>query len=160
MAALCDGCRTSEEQGRSTIEMLEPLNPPTANAKGTASIEDNKVVNALDPELIGDLAKPVYPPNAMAGHAGRCIVFVTITISTAVEVSEVIPSWQRLNIPNRYSNDFLEAVRAATRKWKFKPARNVYWEKDPSGDLKYKGTEIVPARIDIKFTFEASGIVR
>jgi hypothetical protein len=110
--------------------------------------------------LIGDPLKPTYPPSALAAHAGECVVFVTITIDPTGMVSDVTPSWQRVNLPNRFSDEFLDAIRVAVRSWKFEPARNVYWEKDGSGDLKYLSTETLSAKTDIKFTFEASGSVR
>jgi hypothetical protein len=68
-------------------------------------------------------------------------------------VSEVIPSWQRLNVPNAYSDEFLAAIRVAARNWRFEPARLVYWEKTGDEDLKYLYAVVVAARTDIKVTF-------
>jgi hypothetical protein len=155
------GCRTPVPEGRSSIEMLEPIAtpPPKSDAKGDVSAT-NIVINEIPPSIIGDLAKPVYPAAALAAHAGECIVFVTITIDPNGTVSEVRPSWQRLNIPGKFSEDFLEAVRAAVQRWKFEPARNVYWAKEGDGELRYMNAETVSAQTDVKFTFEASGSVR
>jgi hypothetical protein len=148
------------ERGASTIEMLEPISPPTpsSDAKGEASV-GSTIVNPIPPSVVGSLAKPEYPPSALAAHAGECVVFVTITIGPSGTVSEVVPSWQRVNIPNRFSGQYLDAIRQAVRSWRFEPARDVYWEKDAGGDLKYVRTETVPAKVDIKFTFDPSGAV-
>jgi hypothetical protein len=141
--------------------MLEPIvkPPPKSGAKGEVAAS-NIVINPIPPSSIGDLLKPVYPPAALAAHAGECVISVTLTIDSQGLVSEVAPSWQRVNIPNRFSDQFIEAIRLAVRSWRFEPARNVYWEKDGSGDLKYLSTETLSAQTDVRFTFEASGGVR
>lgn len=154
------GCSGPPREGRSSVELLEPIPDPSGTAKGQAEREENVVIVAIDPSLIGELVKPVYPRDALVARAGECIIFVTITIDTDGRVADVRNSWQRLNVPNRFSDRFLEAVKTAVGKWRFEPARNVYWQKDPNGELKYVRTEIVAARTDIKFTFEASGTVR
>jgi hypothetical protein len=148
------------DRGVSTIEMLEPIAPttPTSDAKGEVSA-GSTIINPIPPSVIGTLAKPEYPAAALAAHAGECVVFVTVTIGPSGTVSEVAPSWQRVNIPNRFSEQYLDAIRKAVRSWRFEPARDVYWEKDSGGDLKYVRTDTVPARIDIKFTFDSKGAV-
>jgi hypothetical protein len=155
------GCRTTLPQGKSSFEMLEPAATPPAgtNAKGETSI-GSTFVNQIPPSVVGQLASPVYPAAALAAHAGECVVYVTITIGIDGTVSEVRPSWRRMNIPDRFSDAFLEAIRVAVGSWRFEPARNVFWGKRPDGELKYISTETLAAQTDIKFTFEASGIVR
>jgi outer membrane biosynthesis protein TonB len=140
--------------------MLSPIAAPQASTAKTGEASDSIVLNDIPPSVIGDLAKPVYPAAALAAHAGACIVYVTIAIDTKGAVSEVTPSWQRLNIPNRFSQEFFEAVKEAVRMWKFEPARRVYWQKAGNEDLKYIKTEIIPVQTDIRFTFETSGTVR
>jgi hypothetical protein len=149
------------QQGRSSVEWLEPNNPtpPKSGAKGEVTTT-GIVINDIPPSLIGIVAKPDYPAAALAAHAGDCVIFATITIDTTGTVSEIRPSWQRVNVPNRFSADFFEAVRVAVGSRKFEPARNVFWENDGSGDPKYLGTEVVSAQTDVKFTLEASGRVR
>jgi len=155
------GCRTTLPQGKSSFEMLEPAaTPPSESAaKGEISI-GSTFVNRIPPSVVGQLASPVYPTAALAAHAGECIVYVTITIGADGTVSEVRPSWQRMNIPSRFSDAFLESIREAVGSWRFQPARNVFWGKQADGELKYISTETLAARTDIKFTFEASGLVR
>jgi outer membrane biosynthesis protein TonB len=141
--------------------MLEPAATPQSgrNAKGEISI-GSTFVNQIPPSFIGQLTSPVYPASALAAHAGECVVFVTITIGVDGTVSEVRPSWQRMYIPSRFSDTFLEAIKEAVGNWRFQPARNVYWEKQTDGELKYISNETLAAQTDVKFTFEASGVVR
>jgi hypothetical protein len=141
--------------------MLEPIVPPpsASDAKGDVAAS-NVVINPIPPSIIGNLVAPVYPPAALASHAGECTIYATLTIDTRGMVSEVSSTWQRVNIPNAFSDEFIEAIRIAVKRWRFEPARNVYWEKDGSGDLKYMSTETRPSKIDIKFIFEATGRVR
>jgi hypothetical protein len=154
------GCRSVPEQGSSSMEMLDPIAAPQATTDKKAEPSSAIVVVDIPPTFKGEIAKPVYPPAALAAHAGIHVVYVTITIDTTGIVTEIAPSWQRLNIPDRFSDDFLEAVRTAVRAWRFEPARYVYWRKTPDGDLAYSYAETVPAKTDIKFTFESSGTVR
>jgi outer membrane biosynthesis protein TonB len=147
-------------QGTSSIEMLPPIASPQAGTDKSGEVSANIVINDIPPSAIGELARPAYPAAALAAGAGSCVVYATITIDARGRVTEVVPSWQRLNVPNRYSDEFLEAVKAAVRGWRFEPARVVTWEKTGNDDLKYLGTETIPVRTDVKFTFEASGAVR
>jgi hypothetical protein len=154
-------CGTSPRHGTSSIELLEPIRepPPVSGAKGDITPTD-VFINEIPPSIVGELAGPVYPAQALAAHAGACVVFATITIDTKGNVSDVHPSWQRLNIPGKFSEAFFEAVREAVSRWKFEPARNVYWERDKNDELKYLNTEALTVQTDVKFTFEASGRVR
>jgi outer membrane biosynthesis protein TonB len=140
--------------------MLEPAAPAQAEASGKAEASTAIVVVDIAPSLVDELTDPVYPADALAARLGDCVVYVTITIDASGSVSEVIPSWRRLNIPNRYSDDFLDAIRVAARSWKFEPARLVYWEKTRDEDLKYLYAVAVPAKTDVKVTFAAAGKVR
>jgi hypothetical protein len=152
-------CRSAAVQGQSTIEVLEPMATPQPGTTHKAEASSDIIVDDLSPSLIGELAKPAYPANALAAHVGECFVFVTVTIDAKGAVSEAVLSWGRLNIPNRYSEEFLEAARTAVRSWRFEPARLVYWKRNGTGEPSYLYTEIVPAKADIKFTFEATGKV-
>jgi len=147
-------------RGTGSIELLPPIASPQAGTDKTGEVSGNIVINDIPPSAIGELARPAYPAGALAAGAGTCIVYATITIDARGRVTEVVPSWQRLNIPNRFSGEFLEAVRAAVGRWTFEPARIVTWEKTGDDDLNYLGTETIPVRTDVKFTFEASGAVR
>ncbi len=97
--------------------------------------------------------------DALAAQAGKCVVFVTITIDARGTVTEVLPTWQRLSIPNRFSDEFLDAVKVAVRSWRFKPARIVYWEKTGNDDLSiWHGDDFGPDRRQL--TSKSSGKVQ
>jgi outer membrane biosynthesis protein TonB len=156
------GCAAAPEHGNSSLEVLEPtpeIELPDKSAKMSVGVPDI-FVNDIPPSLKGELSRPAYPSTALMAHAGGCVIYATVTIDTTGAVSEVTPSWRRLNIPNRYSDDFLAAVKETVRKWHFEPARHVYWKIMKDGDLSYIRTETVPAMIDVKFTFESNGRVR
>jgi hypothetical protein len=146
--------------GKSSIEMLEPTAPAQSKASGQAEASTAIVVVDIAPTVIDELTDPIYPADALAALVGDCVLYVTITIDSSGSVSEVIPSWKRPNIPNRYSDEFLDAIRVAARSWKFEPARLVYWEKTKDEDLKYLYAVVVPAMTDIKVAFAAAGRVR
>jgi outer membrane biosynthesis protein TonB len=140
--------------------MLAPIPSPSAKTDRKAEASKDIVVDEIPPSAIGELARPVYPHDALAAGAGECAVYVTVAIDRDGRVSEVTPSWDRLNIPSRYSGAFLEAVRVAVDGWRFEPARLVYWERVAGEENKYLYAETVPAKTDVKFTFAASGKVR
>jgi outer membrane biosynthesis protein TonB len=140
--------------------MLEPIAAPRASTDKTAVASRDIVVYSIPPNSKGELANPVYPPEALAARAGSHDVFVTITVDRAGSVTDVVPSWQRMNIPGRYSAAFLEAARAAASTWRFVPARHEYWRKSADGNLTYMYAETISAMFDVKFTFDASGAVR
>ena len=149
----CAACASNPQHGQSFIELLAPIAAPQAGTDAKVSAAQDLWVDRIPPSLIGEMTKPAYPAGALAAHVGDCVVFVTITIDTAGRVSEVAPSWQRLSIPNRHSAEFMDAVAAAARQWRFEPARLVYWEREPNGENKYLYAEVVPAKTDVKLTF-------
>jgi hypothetical protein len=82
------------------------------------------------------------------------VVNVTITIDASGMVTEVRPTWNRLNLPNPYSDELLAAVRAAAALWRFVPARNVYWRQDGSGNPVFDHADTVICQTDLRFTFQ------
>ncbi len=134
---------------------MEPIAGLQAASRRQAEASSDIVAEEIPPRADGDLADPAYPAAALKDRAGDAVVYVTITIDTTGAVSDVIPSWGRLNIPNRYSEEFLAAVRACVRRWRFEPARAVYWARDGDQGKRYLYTETIPARTDVKFTFTA-----
>jgi hypothetical protein len=140
--------------------MLEPLThaQPTSDKKVT--VERDPTEDSDPPEQIGELAKPIYPAAALAAHAGAFVLYATIIIDAEGRVSEVAPSWDRMNIPSRCSGQFLDAVKVAVARWRFIPAHLVHWERHPNGEDKYLYSEVIPAQVDVRFTFEATGDVR
>ena len=160
-ALLLSACASPKGQGTSSVEMLDPLRETQVKTdkKGEASMTD-MVVNTIPPDWKGDLARPAYPPAALAAHAGLYVVNATVTIDTNGDVIDVRPSWQRMNMPGPYSDLFFAAVKAAVSQWRFEPARNVYWRKNGDADPIYLYAETIEAKTDVRFTFDSSGKVR
>jgi hypothetical protein len=117
------------------------------------------VVDRVPPVLLGagDQPKPIYPADALAARDGDYVLYVTITIDRTGRVADVVPTWNRLNLPNRFEGSFLEAARTALRAWHFVPARLVYWEKKRGKEDTYLYQEAVTSGTDLKFTFAATG---
>jgi len=157
--ALCAGCQTAPK-GQSSVEMLEPLTHAQPSTNKKVTLERDATEDSDPPEQIGELAKPVYPAAALAAHTGAFVLNATIIIGADGRVSEVAPSWDRMNIPSRYSGQFTDAVKVAVASWRFIPAHLVHWERHPNGEDKYLYSEIIPAQVDVRFTFEATGSVR
>lgn len=126
------------------------------SSRGTAG--PDVWVNYIPAHARGELAKPQYPAAAFAARAGTHSVTVMLTIDGTGRISDIQPS--RIDLPNRFSEAFLESVRIAVASWVFEPARAVHWKRSPDGQDEYVRTEVIAERIEIKFTFEASGPVR
>lgn len=135
------------------MEALAPIPEPQAQAEGKAAPDNEHAAYYIPATPIGELVPPLYPPAALAEHCGDCAIFVTLAIDAEGQVAEVSPSWQRLNVPVRHSDEFMDAIKAQVRTWRFEPARIVYWQRQADGEMKYLYAEKVPSRADLKFTF-------
>ena len=151
------GCHNPVE-GRTSFEVLKPKEPPAASSGAKGTVESAGSYLPGYPKA--ELAKPVYPPDALKARAGDCVVYVTVTIDETGHVSEVAPSWRGIGTQNRYSGEFLDAVRAAVGRWEFVPSQIVTYEEGPDGEGHLKSAVAVAETVDLKFTFEASGRVR
>ena len=98
------------------------------------------------------LAVPIYPARALAAKAGRVIVGVRVIIDTTGQISSVAPSLRIFSTPGPFEDDFLEAVRAALRQWRFSPAYQERLEDDKF--------EAIETYYDVAFTFTATGSVQ
>jgi hypothetical protein len=136
------------------MEILAPVGPPVPQSEQKLDFSTGIAAESIPPEAIGELAKPAYPLGALTAHPGTYLVNVTVTIGADGLVSEVEPTWNRLNPPNAYSEQLLAAVRTAAASWRFTPARHVYWRKDPQGNPVYDHADAVVCETDLRFTFE------
>jgi hypothetical protein len=157
---LLAACRAAAPRGSSSVELVEPLPLAEAVAKGRTEARSGVVAEYAPPYPKGEPEKPAYPPEALATHAGEVVVYLTITIDATGRVTEAVPSWGRVNIPNTYSEDFLAAARQCVLRWRFEPARVVYWERDGGEDNHYLYSETIPSRTDVKVTFTTAGTRR
>ena len=83
-----------------------------------------------------------------------------LTISESGEVVDLQPSITRFHLANRFSGEFLAAIRSAVSTWRFEPARNVHWRTTPGKEDAYLRTETVSATVEMRFTFETSDPAR
>ena len=141
--------------GNSTVEILEP---PSNNQPRTDDSEFQ--IQFIPGHARGNLAKPSYPAEALAGHAGRYVVYATPFIDETGRVTGVSRSLKGISLPNRFSDAFFAAVRTAVSKWSLSPPHNVYWRRDPRGEMTYLRTEALSSTMEVEFTFEESGAVR
>jgi hypothetical protein len=108
----------------------------------------------------GPLSKPIYPPAALAAHVGQFVEYVTITTDETGHVSDVSRNWRGISSQSRFSDDFLQAVENAVRGWDFVPSQIVCYQEGANGDPVLVSATNLSEKIDLKFTFEASGLVR
>jgi len=165
------GCQEIQQpdrvSGRSSYQVVETPEVPPAMQQGALVLpvlhlgETRRTLVEAYPE--GDLASPTYPLAALAAHAGWVILGVRITIDTNGRVSDVQLNPLGLSNAGRFTDDFLQAVTATVRTWKFFPARyhyeivrqqkggGFYWS-----NLKYEATE---SFTDLSFNFtETAGV--
>ncbi len=148
------GCRTPGPGGGSSLEFLTPVGEPAPSSEQKLTFAAGTAAEAVPPEAIGELSKPAYPPGALAAHPGTYAVNVTVTIDANGLVSEVRPAWNRFNPPNPDAEEFLAAIRAAAARWRFLPAKHVYWRQAASGEPVYDHADRVVCEVDLRFTFQ------
>lgn len=156
MLALFSGCQ-SVRNGRSSFEVVDQpaLVTPAAKASVATEISDSEV-EYIRPSARRPLTTPVYPENALRASAGRCIVYVTISLDENGRVTDVVRNWRSFSTATPYIEDFIRAIREAAATWDIDPARCVYYRRSPSGERSYLRTEAIAENFDMKFSFEES----
>ena len=158
---LLAGCQTrTAETGRSRFQVLDPTGTAPSPSSDKHAVESDRLIDYIPGHIRRPFAQPVYPRNALAAHTGNYEITVTITIDESGRVSDVVRSLRGLNLPSRYAEEFFEAVQSTVLSWKFEPSHQVYYQRGPDGERNYLRTEAISETVDIKFTFEASGLVR
>jgi hypothetical protein len=148
-------------QGHTAFEILEPAArplPPGAHAEIARTESDVEYISGYFAEK--DLAKPVYPTDALAANTGTRFVTVTVSFDENGKVTDAVPSLRGFSTADKYAEDFLSAVKAAVLLWKITPPHNVHYRRGPDGQRMYVRTEALASSMDIKFTFEPSGQVK
>ena len=151
------GCTSVDTaSGSSSYETLRPIED--SRPSGPSSEKDVPVTDIrtdyIPYHALGELAKPAYPSKALRSGAGRYVLYATITVGTDGRVSDVSQSLRAVTFPNRFSQDFMDATKAAVSRWRFLPARNDYWRRTSEGQMVLVKTEPTTATIDMKFTFD------
>lgn len=148
-----------------SVGVLPPLNLPKneVSFKFLPEPDSGEGIDAQGweyhpPHLIGDAVHPVYPERALAAGVGSIILVVRIRVSPDGTITDLMLSPG--SKPGPFSEDFLQAVETAVKKWKFtRPER---WQleegRDVNGDGKIdyqKVLSIVPvsATGDVEFSF-------
>jgi hypothetical protein len=162
--SLC-GCQHGRSaavlQGYTSFEILEPTaDPPPPGSHPQVAQSESDVENIAGYFTEKDLVKPVYPANALAANAGDHFVTVTVTFDENGKATDALPSLRRINVADKYADEFLAATKAAVMRWKITPPHNVYYRRESDGQRTYLRTEALATSLDIKFTFESSGQVK
>ncbi len=87
------GCRSDIVVPRSTVEVMEPIAARKAASKRPAEASSELFVEETPARAAGDLAPPVYPPEAVKAQTGETVVYITITIDPKGAVTDLVPSW-------------------------------------------------------------------
>ena len=109
---------------------------------------------------IGSLATPIYPPAALAAHAGRVRVVLQITIGVDGCVTSVSPSLAGIPFYGPFTEQFETAAGAAVALWRFEPAEVRHIEpRDASGTTIWAmtGSEKKEMATEVAFTFTETG---
>jgi hypothetical protein len=165
LALFVGGCRHGTSaavlQGHTSFEILEPTvgSPPPGSHPHLAQ-SGSDVENIPGYFVEKDLAKPVYPADALAANAGVRFVTVTVSFDENGKATDASPSLRGFSVADKYADEFLAAVKAAVMLWKVTPPHNIYYRREADGQRTYFRTEALATSMDIKFTFEASGQVK
>lgn len=159
------GCRHAPVEaagaGASSFAFVErPAAPPPARTVTTEPVEQRLLEEYREARPVYPLANPVYPPRALKARAGRATVGVRITVDVTGRVSDVAPSMLVFSTPGPFSDEFREAVEAAVRQWRFRPAEIEKIEFVQTPALSYSrivGRQKVEAQLDVAFNFTATG---
>ncbi len=113
------------------------------------------------PHIMGEPLLPVYPPEALEGHAAPATVVLRITIDTHGRVSHIEDSPVLASTAGPFAEEFRWAAIRAMRRWRFTPGYfdQVEDGEDLDGDGKPDFTrsvqiDYVDVFYDLRFDFE------
>lgn len=156
------GCRHApSDVGASSFEVIRP--PALAvGGPGKAAPAEENAVDFREALAIRPLVMPVYPAAALAARAGRAQVGVRMTVDHTGKVTDVGSSLFVLSTPGPFAGAFRDAVEAAVRQWRFRPAEILHLETVRAPEVTYNRIvrrETIEAQFDLAFTFTATGRV-
>jgi hypothetical protein len=147
--------------GTSAFAFVErPAGPPPARTVTTEPVEQKPLEEYREARPVYPLANPLYPPRALKARAGRATVGVRITVDVTRRVTDVAPSMLVFSTPGPFAGEFREAVEAAVRQWRFRPAEIEKLEFVQAPTVSYNriiGTQKVETQLDAAFTLTAAG---
>jgi len=161
----CQHPRTSfRPDGTSSFQFISP--PPAKVTAGPAAAPDGAPspgrISVIEPQPMGALTTPVYPPAALAARAGLVTVGMALTVDGTGRVSSVAPSLRSYSTPTPWAAEFVAAVEAAVASWRFRPAEIMHFEvvRHPNGNyMRLLSREKMEWKYDVSFTFGATGDV-
>jgi hypothetical protein len=160
LQAACHHVPASVARGQSSFEFMKGSGPAKAGdgrAELTGSEPKDVFVQATPDNV---LAAPVYPPAALAAHAGRVTLVLQITIDTEGRVMNVLPGIAGVPVGGPFAGQFRAAAEAAMAQWRFRPAelRHIVPRQD-EGDTIWSlaSTEKCEMTTDVAFTFTETG---
>ncbi len=151
--------------------IVPPPDPPAPPA-GQSSFDflrDGASIDTEPPEdqdlrapiIKEELARPVYPTQALSAGAAPSVVAVRILVNREGRVAEVADSPRLASTPGPFAADFRRAVEDVLAEWRFVPA--VWRRYEPGEDLDGDGvadyrrvveTRAVNFYLDVRFDFE------
>jgi hypothetical protein len=155
--ALASGCQHAPT-GTAAFSFVDPGHDPAPAVDASAYRITRGTSVFVRAKPIAPLAAPVYPPTALAAHAGMVVVHVTVTVETDGLISDIAPNRMAVDVPSRFDRDFQEAIRAALVQWRFEPAQVARLDPGPGGGAPIVvDSKDVEGRLGIAFTFASSG---
>src|SRR3954464_2625754 len=128
VGVVSSGCQTRpSESGRSRFQVLDPPPSTASSASDKRIVQTENLIDYIPGHIKRPFSLPVYPPNALAAHAGAFEVTVSVTVDESGRVSDVVRSLRGLSLPSRFADDFFNAVKAAIMGWTFEPSHQVYY---------------------------------
>ena len=156
----CHQVQTPPASGQGSFEFTQRL-------AGTRISEGQAVLTGSEPKDVfvqatpdGALPVPIYPPAALAAHAGRVTVVLEITIGTDGRVGDIRPSMAGIPFGGPFSAQFQAAAEAAMALWRFRPAELRHIEpREEGGETIWSmiSSEKREMTTEVAFTFTEMG---
>jgi hypothetical protein len=167
MFVLVTACRhaapTGADTGHTSFQVVESRRPPPPESSPEKPPDPVSQTQYREAQAMHPLVMPIYPRKALAAKAGAAQVGVRVNVDANGAVADIQPSMLAVNIlPQKFADDFRDAVEVAVRQWKFKPARVLYVEIATEKGFAYSRVtriETTEAEFDLSFTFTPSGKV-
>jgi hypothetical protein len=159
------GCRhVPADTGVSSFEVVKPPPPRvTVETPDQKPVAASNMIDFREAEPIRPLVMPVYPAAALKAKAGRAQVGVRVNVEASGRVGDIAASMLAASTPGPFAPAFRDAVEAAVRQWRFRPAQIIEQEEAPlPGGGSYKRVthrESTEAQFDLVFTFTETGKV-
>jgi hypothetical protein len=113
----------------------------------------------VDARPIEPLAEPGYPPGFSLRAGETLTLVVRIVVGADGRVEDVRKSLADFSLPSAFSEQCLDAVKAAVAQWRFEPAQLAVVQPQPNGRPLIVSSTPTERPFEIAFTFSSSGRV-